>query len=250
MYYFFDGTKEGFLTAFTLAFSDPNAFLTSSQAQLSLGEELKKVETDFSLSQRAENRLLSFDRDCMWDLDRLLRCGMPDSEQVAFLYFRFLATEKRPVGKRLHIPEVFRAVEYIKKVGFEIHRFHGFIRFMQTESGALYAPFSPDNDICDLLIPHFRARMPKQPFALHDVKRKKIAVYDGKNAFIAPLPHAEVFLSADEQSWQSLWKEYYRSVNIPSRAREKQMRGYLPVRYWDFLPERQETPISIFDDTK
>jgi len=207
-----------------------------------LGMATIDVPTDLPRAKRAEERLLSFDRDFDFDLDRLLRCGMDDKEQVAFRYFRFLAQEKRPVAKRLANPDVFTAVEYIKKVGYEIHRFHGFIRFMETESGALYAPFSPDNDICDLLLPHFRARLPQFPFVLHDVKRQKAAVYDGKNTFVAPLAQADILLSADENGWQNLWKKYYGAVNIPCRERLKQMRGYLPVRYWQFLPERQNLP--------
>lgn len=242
MVYCFDGTKYGFLTVLLFAFRDPSAILTSGQAQIPLGMATIDVPTDLTRAQKAEERLLSFDPDCMFDLDRLLRCGMDDNEQVAFRYFRLLAQEKRPVCKRLANPDVFTAVEYIKKVGHEIHKMHGFIRFMETESGALYAPFSPDNDICDLLVPHFQARLPQFPFVLHDVKRQKAAVYDGKNTFVAPLVQAEILLAADENAWQNLWKEYYGAVNIPCRERLKQMRGYMPKRYWKFLPERQETP--------
>ena len=167
---------------------------------------------------------------------------MSDNEQIAFRYFRMLAKEKRPVGKRLADTDVFAAVNCIKKVGWEVHKLHGFVRFMETESGALYAPFSPDNDIVDRLVPHFRARLPQYPFVLHDVTRKKAAVYDGKNVFIAPLGSANVLISANEEEWKKLWQKYYVAVNIPSRERKKQMRGYMPVRYWKFLPETQLPP--------
>ena len=242
MLYVFDGTTEGFLTALSKAFTDENAVLSSKTEQLLLGQEPLFVETNAAVAKKVEARLLSFDTHALEDLDRLLRCGMADNEQVAFRYFRLLAKHKRPIGKRLAEPDVFRAVEYIKKISLEIHHFHGFVRFMETASGALYAPIEPDNDICDLLLPHFKARLPEFPFVLHDTKRKKAAVYDGKNVFIAHLPQANVLLSADEEGWQSLWKNYYRAVNIPSRERIKQMKGYMPVRYWKYMPEKQETP--------
>lgn len=245
MTYFFDGTKYGFLTAFLAAFSDENARICCSDGQLTLGEEPVFVQTDEEKAKKAENRLLSFDRDCMQDLDTLLRSGMREKSQIAFEYFRFLAKTKRPVGKRLAEPEVFAAVECMKKVGLEIHKMHGFIRFMETASGALYAPFSPDNDIADLLARHFRARLPQFPFVLHDVARKKAAVYDGKNIFVAPLPRANVVLAANETEWKALWQNYYAAVNIPSRERLKQMRGYMPVRYWKFLPEKQIPPDGL-----
>ena len=239
MLYLFDGTKNGFLTAFIKAYLDEDAILTSKRVQPAIGQGQVCVETDFPLAQKAENRLLSFDRNCMEDLDILLRCGMTDNEQVAFRYLRLVAKIQAPVGKRLAEPDVFQAVEYMKKVRFEIHRFHGFIRFMETASGALYAPFSPDNDICDLLTPYFRGRFPAFPFVIHDVKRKKASVYDGTNIFTAPLDEANVLLSANENEWQMLWKNYYTAVNIPSRERLKQMKGYMPTRYWKFLPEKQ-----------
>lgn len=242
MTYFFDGTKEGFLTTFAAAYTDREALITSKQTQLLLCQTPIYVKTNPKKAERVQNRLLAFDRGCLKDLDSLLRCGIDDNEQIAFEYFRLLATQKQPVSHRLAEPCVFTAMNYIKKVHWEVHKFHGFVRFMETNAGALYAPLSPDNDICDLLLPHFRARMPELPFVLHDVKRKKTAVYDGKNSFIAPLEEATILLSADEMGWQSLWKEYYHSVNIPSRERQKQMRGYMPTRYWKFLPEKQEHP--------
>lgn len=248
MVYIFDGTTQGFLTAFLRAYQDENALLTSKQTQLPLGQELVNVTTNPTLAQKAAARLQSFDRDALYDLDTLLRSGMPDNEQIAFRYLRLLATEKRPVGKRLANPDVFAAVTCMKRVGLEIHRLHGFVRFMETASGALYAPIAPDNDICDLLLPHFRARLTNYPFVLHDITRKKAAVYDGQNTFNAYLPYANVVISADEQAWQSLWKEYYQAVNIPSRERLRQMRAELPVRYRALLPELQIPAIGFSEE--
>ena len=242
MTYFFDGTKYGFLTAFLAAFSDADARIYCSDGQLTLGETPVFVETDKEKAKKAENRLLSFDRDCMQDLDTLLRSSMHEKAQIALEYFRLLAKIKSPISKRLAEPAVFAAVECMKKVGHEIHKMHGFIRFIETASGALYAPFSPDNDIADILARHFRARLPKFPFVLHDVARKKAAVYDGKNIFVAPLPQANVVLAANETEWKTLWQNYYVAVNIPSRERLNQMRGSMPVRYWKFLPEKQIPP--------
>ena len=238
MIYFFDGSEDGFFTAFLQAFHDENALLTSKKTQLILGEEPLFVQTDSAKAHKAKERLKTFDSYCLKDLDLLLRSGEADNEQAAFEYFRLLAKEKRPVKNQLAEPAAFKVMEYIRKVGLEVHRFHGFIRFIETASGALYAPFAPDNDICDLLVPHFRARLPAFPFVLHDITRQKAAVYDGKNVFLAPLQQADVLLSANEENWQALWKRYYAAVNIPSRERLRQMRGFMPKRYWKFLPEK------------
>lgn len=236
MFYLFDGTKLGFLTAFLEAFSDDDAYLCSRASQLPM-VELKEVKTDEIRAQKAAERLSTFDTGFSYELDRLLRAGESDSEQIAFHYFKRLALMKRSIRNRLAIPDVFAAQQRIKKVNLEIHRMHGFIRFMESENGLLYAPFSPDNDICDLLVPHFRARLCEYAFVLHDVKRKKAAFCDGETFFLSPLEQADIFLSANESEWQSLFKRYYQAVNIPERERLTQMRGYMPKRYWKFMPE-------------
>ena len=248
MIYLFDGTKNGFLTAFCTAYCDKNAQLTSAQVQLRMGEECVRVPTNFNTAKKAEERLSSFDPDFAYDLDILFRSENPNYAQIAFRYFRLLAENKAPVNKRLANPDVFAAVECIRRVGHEIHKLHGFVRFIETASDALYAPISPDHDVCELLAPHFKARFPLFPFVIHDVKRKKAAVYDGKQIFIAPLKEASVVLSANEAQWQSLWRGYYQATTIAARTsaeREKQMRGNMPVRYWNFLTERQ-TPTVAF----
>ncbi len=237
MTYFYDGGKQGFLTALALSFRDKDAVLTAGNAQLSLGQQTVFVSGDPARAAAVEKRLLSFDKHCMKDLDLLLRSGDEGKDGVAFAYFRLLAQEKRPVRDTLALPAALAAAVRMRRVGTELHRMRGFLRFMESASGALYAPCSPDNDLVDLLLPHFRARLPRYPFVIHDVKRKKAAVYDGAHAFNAPLAQAEVLLSADEQAWQELWRKYYKIVNIPERERLKQMRGYLPVRYRKFMNE-------------
>ncbi len=240
MIYFYDGTKDAFLTAFLIAYPDEDAVLVSHAAQLSIGQRSVFVCADRERARRAEARLKELDKDCLHELDLLLRSGQEDRDAVAFGYFKLIAARGCPVRKMLAEDAVAAAEECIRRVEFEIHRFHGFLRFMECESGALYAPFSPDNDICDLLVPHFRTRLCEFPFVIHDVGRKKAAVFDGKHVFTAPLERAELALSSDEEAWQDLWKKYYKSVNIPSRERLKQMRGYMPVRYWKFIPEKRE----------
>ncbi len=247
MIYLYDGSHEAFLTAFVRSYGDRDAFLTSTQCQLPLGLNVVTVPADPACAQKAKKRLLGFDARSMHDLDRILRSSQPDRDMVALRYFRLIAQKKRPVREMLALDAVIAADECMHRVAIEIHRLHGFVRFTETASGALYAPITPDHDIADLLLPHFRARLPQFPFAIHDVGRKKAAVSDGADSFVAPLESAEILLSADESAWQSLWKRYFNAVNIPSRERLKQQRGYLPVRYRKLMTEfgsPDETPFT------
>jgi probable DNA metabolism protein len=126
------------------------------------------------------------------------------------------------------------------RVTREIDRIKGFLRFMENDRGVLYAPYSPDNDITDLIAPHFAERFKSQRFVIHDTKRKVAAMYDGKNLVMFNADNADIYLSEYEKAFENLWKQYYKSVNITERPHEKQMKGYMPVRYWKFLPEKQD----------
>ena len=214
MIWFFDGSKQAFLTAFVYAYRDEDAVLSAGNSQLMLGQKSCFVRADAQKARRAEERLKTIDPACMKELDLLLRSGENNRGQIAFAYFRLIAARQRPVRGMLAEDAVTDAAECIRRVTTELHRFKGFVRFMESASGALYAPIAPDHDICDLLVPHFARRMPHIPFVLHDVRRAKAAVWDGKHAFTAPLAQAEIALSADEA-----------------------MKGYMPVRYWKFMPE-------------
>ena len=43
----------------------------------------------------------------------------------------------------------------------------------------------------------------------------------------------------DEELYRSLWKAYYKAINIPERKNTRLMLRLLPRRYWKYLPEKQ-----------
>ena len=83
MIYFYDGTKEAFFTAFLLAYDDPDAVLASAQKQLSIGQETTFVCADPARAARVERRFSELDRDCIRELDLMLRSGEPDRDNIA-----------------------------------------------------------------------------------------------------------------------------------------------------------------------
>lgn len=70
--------------------------------------------------------------------------------------------------------------ETAKKVAYEVHRFHGFLRFRRVYGDLYYAPIEPDHNIIALLIPHFTARYAGQKWFIHDRRRNLGAYYDGR----------------------------------------------------------------------
>lgn len=238
-----DGTSDGFFTAVFDAYKEDDAVITSQEnEQLRFDTEIINVATDSQKAMRVRARLDKADRFATGDIDLVLRSNDSLKEQAAFEYIKLIIKNGRAVRKMLSNPTVIEISEIIGRVTGELHKMKGFMRFMETSSGALYAPYSPDNDITDLIAPHFKARLGAHKFAIHDVKRKKAALCDGKTWFMADVGDADVYLSEYEKVFEDLWKKYYVSVNIKERPHEKQMKGYMPVRYWKFLPEKGILP--------
>ena len=234
-----DGSMRNFLTAVFDAYNKNAVIADENYIQLSIDSDVIKTDTDEVKAERVKKRLNDIDIYALGDVDLVLRSGDSLKEQTAFEYIKLLIEERRPIRKMLHHPTVIQVTDITAKVIGEAHNMKGFLRFIETESGALYAPYSPDNDITDLIAPHFAARLGATNFVIHDIKRKKAALYNGCEWFMANAGEAGIYLSEYERAFEVLWKTYYNSVNLTERPHEKQMKGYMPVRYWKFMPEKK-----------
>lgn len=236
-----DGTPETFFTAVFDAYKEKEAVITSEEnLQLSLDGEVVRVIFDAEKSGRVRSGIARYDRFAEEEILLALRSGDTLKEQTAFEYIKKLMQNKAPIRKRLNLPEVIEFNDIVYKVTGETHRLKGFLRFMESKDGVLYAPYSPDNNITDLLMRHFSERLKSERFVIHDLKRKIAGMYDGKDWIMGYAGEAEIYLSEYEKAFENLWKKYYKSVNIEARPHEKQMKGYMPVRYWKFLPEKHD----------
>ena len=239
-YYLVDGSEECFFTAVFDAFKDKNCIITSERdLQIGLDSEFKEVIADNGKAERVKKKLNALDKLCLEDIGLLLRSCDTLKEQTAFEYIKLIIANGGEVRNMLATPTVMEMTTMRGKVTTEIHKLKGFLRFIENAEGVLYAPYSPDNDITDLLAPHFARRFSNQRFVIHDIKRKKAAMFDGNEIVMFDAEGAEIYLSEYQQHFEDLWRQYYKSVNIESRPHEKQMKGYMPVRYWKFLPEKK-----------
>ena len=244
--YLTDGTAETFFTAVFDAYRDADAFLSPSRAlQTALDDRFIPVLPSKEKSARVVKKIRSIDKNCLYDLDCALRTPAEDRERAAFAYIRLLIRHNAPIRGMLTFPEVRRIAELSDQVGSERHRLSGFLRFQETDDGVFYAPCSPDNDVIDLLLPHFVARFKNARFVIHDVSRKIAGIYNGNEWLVSPVGTADIVLSENEESFSALWKKYYHTVYIPARKNTRQMKGYMPVRYWKFMPEKQNEEIEF-----
>lgn len=172
------------------------------------------------------------------DIKDCLRSCSGAKETTAYEYVRLLLKEKRYIGTMFSETAVLNFVDTVKKVRNEVHRMYGFLRFTELENGNYYAHYTPDNDVTDLIIPHFAERLKNCKFAIHDTRRGIIGIYDGKNYKVFRTDRmAEITLSEEEKKMQNLWTEYYSSVNVKERKNKKTQDNYLPLRYRENMTE-------------
>ncbi len=152
------------------------------------------------------------------------------------------------------------------RVSYEIHRFHGFVRFRKMSDGIYYAPIEPDHNILELLAPHFSARFADQSWFIHDLRRHKGLYYDGTRTGaeaqcrlvtgVEAKPEAILstgqmrnlelgfgsgIFETDEPHYQELWNEYFKGIAIHERENKKLQRQHMPERYWKHMIERVES---------
>ena len=236
-----DGSPLSFFTAVFDAYAETECAITSDRNyQLSIDSEVIRVICNEEKCERVRNGIKRYDPYAEEEILLALRSCNPIKEQIAFSYIKKLMQIKAPVRKRLSLPEVIQLNEIVYKVTGETHRLKGFLRFMESSGGVLYAPYSPDNNITDLLMQHFAQRLKAERFIIHDLKRKIAGIYNGSEWILSFANETEVYLSENEKAFENLWKKYYQAVNIKERPHEKQMKGYMPVRYWKFLPEKKD----------
>lgn len=236
-----DGFAASFFTAVFDAFNLKECVITSDKnVQLAFDSEVVRVWYEAEKCERVRNGIAKYDKYAEEEILLALRSCDPLKEQIAFEYIRKLMNNKAPIKKMMSLPEVIEFNDLVYKVTGEAHKLKGFLRFMESKDKVLYAPYSPDNNITDILMEHFAERLKSERFVIHDVKRKIAGMYNCKEWIMNYVGEAEIYLSEYERAFENLWKKYYVAVNIKERPHEKQMKGYMPVRYWKFLPEKKQ----------
>lgn len=241
--YLYDGTESGFFTAVFTAYEkkqSPDRFLRFG-AQTMLLDEISTIGTDAEKGARVEKKLLSLGGSVLKDVKTVLRSPEENAPLLAFRYIKKCLRYGKHAIERQSDEDVFAFCSLLQEIGLEIHRFTGFLRFEESKEGYFYAHFEPDNDIVDLLLPHFTARFSGIPFVIHDVRRNRLAFYNGKRTCVLQgTGKISVTLSDSERDFQDLWRAYYDAVTIKERKNERQMRGFMPVRYYKHLPEKTD----------
>lgn len=240
-----DNTIDGLLSALFYSFTEniiPDEVVDKSIYQPRIDALSIDVISDKQKANRVKSALFNYSND---DAIAITRVCMSSCDKkaltVAFNYNRLILKERADVSDRLGEKHVSDFSFIVQKVLHERHIMTGLLRFKESANGVLYAQYSPDNDITNILAPHFLRRLGHTPFIIHDLARNKIAISNGRAIKVdyTDLP-VNFSPSENESQMVALWRRYFKDINIKERPHLKQQAGFMPHRYRKYCFETYE----------
>lgn len=242
--YIYDGSFEGFLCCVYAHYYDGKATRITkmnedSQQVFFVGQV--EIETDEDKASRVYRAIE--EKISRYDLRRVYRiflCDAPGMEMTLLNYIRFGFIKGRKVSSFHGYPVVRDAELLEKKVTREQDRLRGLLRFSVLEGNVLYAEVEPDNNILELLAPHFSDRYKNEAFIIHDLKRGRAVISKDGSWYISDFSPDDVpKISANEERYRQLWRKYFDAIAIKERTNPRCQKLYMPSRYWKHLTEMQ-----------
>lgn len=241
--YVYDGSFEGMLTAIFEAYyrkEEPVDILPEQGLQQNLLAQYVTIKTDSVKSDRVYASIWKkISQDALKNVYHAYLSEEPDAGTLIYRYLKLGWKMGGRVDLHLSDDTVFKVMDINRKLEFEVHRLMGFVRFRQVEGGIFYSAISPDNNVVELLAPHFAQRLSDQKWIIHDVKRELAALYNKKTWMMSEFSAEDIPGATEEESkYAGLWKEFFNTLAIPSRNNPKLQRQLLPRRYWEHLTEK------------
>ena len=248
--YIYDGTWAGFLTAIfeiyergkiNVSITTVNRFLPDAFAMpyYVVTDELraKRVWTGLEkkISAKASRSLYS----CFLS-------ELPGIENSLYGYIRLVFEKSESPEKAYGDANVLNISRVDKMVHREKHRMEAFVRFQLFKDNLYYAGIEPDFNVLPLISNHFKRRYADQRWLIYDLKRNYGIYYDLEKVDEVTLSFTntvnvrsnESLFHQDEALYQTLWKDYFKHVNIKERKNDKLHLQHVPKRYWKNLTEK------------
>ncbi|MDY0269194.1 TIGR03915 family putative DNA repair protein [Trichloromonas sp.] len=243
MIFRYDGSYAGLLTVLQRLFArreTPDDIVRHESEQADLFAEVFPSNTEPELAARLNATIREhLGTETAANLRDAFLSDQPGIEMALYRYLRLGWRVRRELDRHLTDPEVATVHRAAQRTRHEAHRFKGLLRFRETDDGLLYAPFRPAADILAHLAAHFAIRLGDRRWLIHDVRRDLGALYDGRHWAIGALrlETAPTF-SAEEDEWQELWRTFFHHIAIPERANPRLQKRFMPMKYWEFLVEK------------
>lgn len=247
----YDSTFEGWLTAVFEIYEyklEEVVFAKKEVIHTLLFSNTHEVTTDVVKAKRVLNGLKQrLTTDGFANIYRAFLSEINQIEDNLFRYVQYAFSSAVNIEQDLSNDDVLGVKKAAHLTGKETHRMKAFVRFKLTKDNLYYAIVEPDCDVLPLIENHFKNRYADQRWLIYDSKRKYGVYYDLENTATVELQFdaqsaSSKFLAEicdeDEELFQNLWRNYFKSVNIESRKNTKLHLQHMPKRYWKNLTEK------------
>ncbi|MCG6185929.1 TIGR03915 family putative DNA repair protein [Maribellus maritimus] len=249
--YSYDGTFEGLLTAVFECYSRkdfPEDIVSQKNEQKNLFAERFEVLSDAAKADRvwsgAQKKLSKRNNQMLF---YAFLSEEPGIEMKILRFFQRLFLEKHPIETDYSDSDVLSLSQLSQKVLKEAEQIRQFVRFQHTRDGLYFCGIDPRYDVIPLTVEHFRNRFADQSWLLYDLKRSYGVLFHEEKLEEVEISQKEFHsltgkvnqdvLEEEEELYQTLWKSYFKNINIKERKNLRLQRQHMPRRFWKYLPE-------------
>lgn len=252
--FIYDGTYTGLFTAIFDVYErrcgDAQIVKSHGMQALVFSDNIE-VCTDNAKAERVLKGLRKkVSPECFANLYCCYLSELKGIENTILQFVQYVFASRKNVEDNYGHTAVLDVAQIARKVGREKHRFEAFVRFENIGDRLFYAPIDPDYNVLPLIVPHFKRRYADQDWIIYDTRRKYGVHYSEATG---ELHEAVIDFSVerndraltgisfdpDETLYQDLWKNYFKSTNIPMRRNMKLHLQHVPKRYWKYLVEKK-----------
>ncbi len=249
--FLYDGTYEGLLSAIFESYRlhlEASGFVAEEDFHGDLFEAPLIIPTDLAHAERVKAGLIrKTSAQAATILYRAFHSEHAEIEMLIYRFIRLAMVSKHNIEENFIEPCVLKLAQLNKQIGREVHRMHAFVRFQRTTDGLFVAVVDPDFNVLPLIGDHFEKRYPAQHWVIYDTRRHYGLYYKNHRTEYVTFPaeahlrlrqQAKDALATDEDQYQTLWKDYFKSITIPERRNMKVHLQHVPKRYWKYLTEK------------
>lgn len=251
--FIYDHTFDGLLTVIFEAYTKrlfPDILLGKDDCMPLFYDHSLQVETDVQKSSRVWLGLQKkLSKQALGIATSVWLSECQGCDMLLFRYLRKLLDTSGKAELNFGDEDILNASRLAKKVLQESHRLIQFLRFKKSFDGIFFAVTEPMYNVLALTIPHFQDRFADQKWLIYDLKRSYGYFYDLHKVVEVSLSVEDTeklsgcandyLLDADELFFQKLWQTYFQAISIEARKNLRLHRQNLPVRFWKFLPEKE-----------